>query len=48
MRSGGYPKFLEQSGVNSSARFALFFADAGRGEGEVIVAPGAHFRFLIE
>jgi hypothetical protein len=28
--------------VDSSARYALFFADAGRGEGEVVVAPDAH------
>ena len=25
-----------------------FFAGAGRGEGEVVVAPGAHIRFLID
>jgi hypothetical protein len=34
--------------VGSSARSALLFADAGCGEGEVVVAPGAHIRFLIE
>jgi hypothetical protein len=41
------PKFLEQRGVGSSARSCstLFFAGAGRGEGEVMVAPGAHIRF---
>jgi hypothetical protein len=41
-------KFLEQRGVDSSACSTLFFADAGRGEGEVVVPPGAHIRFLIE
>jgi hypothetical protein len=34
--------------VGSSARTALFFASAERGEGEVVVARGAHIRFLIE
>jgi hypothetical protein len=34
--------------VGSSARFALFFTDARRGEGEAVVAPGAHIMFLIE
>jgi hypothetical protein len=33
--------------VSSSARFALFFTGAGCGEGEVVVALGAHIRFLI-
>jgi hypothetical protein len=32
------PKFLEQRGVGSSACFALFFAGARCGEGEVVVA----------
>jgi hypothetical protein len=41
------PKFLEQSGVGLSARSALFFVGARRGEGEAVVAPGAHVRFLI-
>jgi hypothetical protein len=41
-------KFLKQRDVGSSARTALFFASAERGEGEVVVAPGAHIRFLIE
>jgi hypothetical protein len=36
------PNFLEQRGVGSSARSALFFASTGRGE-----APGAYIRFLI-
>jgi hypothetical protein len=35
------PKFLEQRGVSSSARSALFF---GHGKGEAVVAPG---EFLI-
>jgi hypothetical protein len=34
-------------GVGSSARSALFFVCAERGEGEVVVAP-AHIRFLID
>jgi hypothetical protein len=34
--------------MGSSARSTLFFAGAGRGEGETVVAPGAHIRFLIE
>jgi hypothetical protein len=42
------PKFMEYRGVGSSARFALFFAGAGCGAGEAVVAPGAHIRFLIE
>jgi hypothetical protein len=42
------PKFVEQRGVGSSARSALFFAGAGCGKGEAMVAPGAHIRFLIE
>jgi hypothetical protein len=42
------PKFLEQMGVDSSARSALFFAGVGCGEGEAVVATGAHIRFLIE
>jgi hypothetical protein len=41
-------KFLEQRGVGSSARAALFFASVRRGESEAVVAPGAHIRFLIE
>jgi hypothetical protein len=41
------PNFLEQRGVGSSARSALFFASNGRGEAEVVVAPGAYIRFLI-
>jgi hypothetical protein len=41
------PKFLEQRGVSSNARFALFFVGARHGEGEAMVAPGAHIRFLI-
>jgi hypothetical protein len=41
-------KFLEQRGVSSSARSALFFAGAARGDGEVVVARGAHIRFLID
>jgi hypothetical protein len=41
-------KFLEQRGVSSSARSVLFFTGAGRGEGEAVVAPGAHVMFLIE
>jgi hypothetical protein len=32
--------------VNLRARFTLFFADAGRGKDEVVVA--AHIRFLLE
>jgi hypothetical protein len=42
------PKFLEQSGVGSSARSTLFFAGPRRREGEALVAPFAHIRFLIE
>jgi hypothetical protein len=34
--------------VGLSARFALFFVGAGYGEGEVMVAPSVHIRFLIE
>ena len=34
--------------MSSSARIALFFTSAGCGEGEVMVAPGAHIRFLID
>jgi hypothetical protein len=34
--------------VGSSARSALFFAGARRGEGEAVVALGAHIRFLTE
>jgi hypothetical protein len=41
-------KFLEQRGVGSSACSALFFVGAGRGEGEAVVSPGGHIRFLIE
>ena len=32
------PKFLEQRGVGSSARFAQIFAGAGHEEGEAVVA----------
>jgi hypothetical protein len=32
--------------VGLSARSVLFFADAIRGEGEAVVAPGAHIRLL--
>jgi hypothetical protein len=42
------PKFLEKRGVSSSARSALFFVGTRRGEGEALVAPGAHIRFLID
>jgi hypothetical protein len=42
------PKCLEQEGVGSSARVALFFVQCGSVEGEVVVSPGAHIRFLIE
>jgi hypothetical protein len=42
------PKFLEQRGVGSSVRSALFFAGVGRGEVEAVVAPGVHIWFLIE
>jgi hypothetical protein len=40
-------KFLEQRGVGSSARLH-YFLRAGRGEGEAVVAPGTHIRFLID
>jgi hypothetical protein len=33
--------------VGSSVRFALFFARAGRGEGEDPVAPCAHIRWVL-
>jgi hypothetical protein len=46
--SGGYPKCLEQGGVGSSARFALFFTRCGSAEGEDLVSPDAHIRFLID
>jgi hypothetical protein len=42
------PKCLEQGGVGFSARFALFFARCGSAEGEAMVSPGAHIRFLID
>jgi hypothetical protein len=41
-------KCLEQGGVVLSARFALFFAQCGSAEGEVVVSPSAHIRFLID
>ena len=41
------PKILEYRGVGSSARSELFFVSAGHGEGEAVVAPGAHIKFLI-
>jgi hypothetical protein len=41
------PKFLEQMDVCSNARSVLFFAGVGRGEGEAVVAPGIHIRFLV-
>jgi hypothetical protein len=34
--------------VGLSARSALFFVCARRGEGEAMVAPGGHIRFLID
>jgi hypothetical protein len=34
--------------VGLSARFALFFARCGSAEGETVVSPGAHVRFLID
>jgi hypothetical protein len=35
--------FSEQRGVGSSARSALFFAGAGRGEGEAMIVPSDLF-----
>jgi hypothetical protein len=32
--------------VGSSARFALLFTRCGSTEGEAVVAPGVHIRFL--
>jgi hypothetical protein len=34
--------------VGSSARFALFFVRCGSAEGEAVVSPGVHIRFLID
>jgi hypothetical protein len=48
MWSSGYPKCLEQGGVSSSPRFALFFARCGSAECETVVSSGAHVRFLID
>jgi hypothetical protein len=42
------PKFLDQRGVGSSAHSALFFVGAGCGKDEIVVASGAHIRFLIK
>jgi hypothetical protein len=41
-------KCLEQVGVGLSAHFALFFVRCGSAEGEAVVSPGAHIRFLID
>jgi hypothetical protein len=45
--SRGYPQ-LFGARVGSSACFVLFLARCGSAEGEAVVAPGAHIRFLID
>jgi hypothetical protein len=35
-------------GVGLSTHFVIFFAWCGSAEGEVVVSPDAHIRFLID
>jgi hypothetical protein len=43
---GRYPKCLEQGGMDSSARFALFFARCGSTEDEAVVSSGALIDYI--
>jgi hypothetical protein len=37
-----------EGGAGLSARFALFFVRCGSMEGEAMISPGVHIKFLID